>query len=298
MTIGTLWRAAGLGLALGLFGAGDPLQAQTACGTGTGYQPSNETGHKATDDADWCGRTKEYWDEILGHAANKGSCQAGRRQSPIALVTPQSRDIGLFPITFVYSSGQGTRELKNNGHTVELRLYQYLDSFMSRIEINERNYVLDRMHFHYPSEHTLDGERFPLELHLVHGNNEDWSVFALLVRKDPNDKVNQELNNLFRDMPTEKDKSKTITVEGKDVIGLLPENKRYLSYKGSLTTPGCNEGITWVVFTTPITASQAQINKFKAAITYDHPFKVNARPLNDGQGSIRTSEGRSVGLWE
>jgi len=41
----------------------------------------------------------------------------------------------------------------------------------------------------------------------------------------------------------------------------------YFSYFGSLTTPGCNEAVTWVVFTKPLSISQVQVNAFKSRFT-------------------------------
>jgi carbonic anhydrase len=36
------------------------------------------------------------------------------------------------------------------------------------ITVNGKVYNFDKMHWHSPSDHTINGQRFPLELHLVH----------------------------------------------------------------------------------------------------------------------------------
>jgi carbonic anhydrase len=43
---------------------------------------------------------------------------------------------------------------------------------------------------------------------------------------------------------------------------LLPADRTFFTYAGSLTTPPCTEGITWFVMKTPIEMSPAQIDAF------------------------------------
>jgi carbonic anhydrase len=55
--------------------------------------------------------------------------------------------------------------------------------------------------------------------------------------------------------------------------GLLPAERGYFRYTGSLTTPPCSEGVLWTVFRSPVTASAEQIRRFAAL------FPMNARPV-------------------
>jgi hypothetical protein len=149
-----------------------------------------------------------------------------------------------------------------------------------------------------------------LELHLVIQSifNERRLVIALLVKKG--DQANDALDKVFLNkMPNTNGTSESFTLDMEVFADLVPPGglPSYLTYPGSLTTPtgrrlrrpwdgtGCEENVTWVVFTTPLVATQAQIDKFKAAIP--HPFKVNARPLTDAQGKVRTSAPRAVRRW-
>ena len=44
------------------------------------------------------------------------------------------------------------------------------------------------------------------------------------------------------------------------LLNLLPTDKtKYYRYNGSLTTPDCNEAVTWTVFNDPVEVSQAQV---------------------------------------
>jgi carbonic anhydrase len=65
-------------------------------------------------------------------------------------------------------------------------------------------------------------------------------------------------------------------------IKLLPANKQTVRYNGSLTTPGCAEGVKWNVFTHPVVVSQAQINAFLEA------YSGNNRPVQPLRGRVVT----------
>ena len=339
MKMRILSRVALSGLALCLYGAVSVAQAQTdsACASETGYQPTAETGYNSSTDAStWCDRLQEYWTEMLADAKTTSSCSGGTLQSPVALTsrpgwTPEDyrpgeglRLVYWQPPNlhgYVVPNPPGdllSRELVNNGHTVAMSLALDAAARADRRD-RDRNFVIFgdgvgegydavQIHFHYPSEHILDGERFPLELHLVNESifTKRRVVIALLVRKG--DEANDLLDKVFlNQMPNTKDgKSQRFTLDMKVFADVVPPRGlySYLTYPGSLTTPtgrrlerpwddtGCEENVTWLVFTTPLVATQAQIDKFKDAIP--HPFKVNARPLTDAQGKVRTSAPRAV----
>lgn len=39
----------------------------------------------------------------------------------------------------------------------------------------------------------------------------------------------------------------------------IPENKAFICYSGSLTTPPCTENVTWIIFTDFITITPEQV---------------------------------------
>lgn len=236
--------------------------------------------------ATWNTKTGDYWSEM--HGSTGAVCTPSptrvppHRQSPISLVPPS---VSAPPIGFWNTADVGiNRELKNTGHSVKLDL----DAPTRSIVFGGQTYKLSELHFHYPSEHIWDGERFALELHLVHANPTGKAVVAVLIRKRDGDQPNAALDALFGKMLSTKDKTEAqakdtsliqlVMVDTAKLTAILPANKSYVTYPGSLTTPDCDENVTWLVLTTPIEASQAQIDKFKNAISYDHPFQVNARP--------------------
>ena len=63
-----------------------------------------------------------------------------------------------------------------------------------------------------------------------------------------------------------------------DLSRLLPEDRRYFTYMGSLTTPPCSEGVQWIVMRQPVTVAPEQIELFARI------YPMNARPLQAASG--------------
>lgn len=95
-------------------------------------------------------------------------CETGNRQSPIN-ISMAHQNQQQESLVFHYQTSQ-LHEM-NNGHTI-------LVSHVSgcRVELNNRKYKLRQFHFHAPSEHHLDGQAFPMELHLVHQDQQGHVV--------------------------------------------------------------------------------------------------------------------------
>ena len=95
-------------------------------------------------------------------------CGTGHKQSPIDIVTTSAA--GAPPAAASETArfdraGVGTVpvDIVNNGHTIQI------DTVGSGVlVIGHDRYILQQLHFHTPSEHTVDGRSFPLEAHFVH----------------------------------------------------------------------------------------------------------------------------------
>jgi len=152
------------------------------------------------------------------------------------------------------------------------------------ITIGNLRYDLENIHVHTPSEYTIDGKQFPLEIHLVHKSSGGLlAVVGVLVAAGKSD------NGIF-EPPSETDPS-TVDL---NLIKLVPRKRNYVRFVGSLTTPGntpalprCAEGVLWTEMLTPITMSQDQIAAFEDSeegcwgtrITNRPVQPVNNRPL-------------------
>jgi carbonic anhydrase len=154
----------------------------------------------------------------------------------------------------------------NNGHTI-----QVTTDDGNTLELDGKSYTLKQFHFHHPSEHTVSGASFPMEVHLVH-THEDGSIAVLGVFiKEGSD--NHALRPIWEAMPFHKSEMLTVRNTVVDPSDLLPNQGDTFRYFGSLTTPPCSELVSWLVFQTPIEASRAQIERFSLM------FAHNARPV-------------------
>ncbi|AMO95764.1 eukaryotic-type carbonic anhydrase family protein [Collimonas fungivorans] len=201
-----------------------------------------------------------HWAEGMPENA---ACRSGRQQSPIALSETSAKRVASKDFTIDYEPGSVA--LLNNGHTIQANV----DDANDTVNYKGEAYKLDQFHFHTPSEHTLDGKSYPMELHLVNkGSNGKITVVGIFIKEG---KENPALQPVFADLPA------TQTSSGRhaqvDIAALLPSDKKALVYSGSLTTPPCSELVNWIVLEQPVEMSRQQISAFKAI------FRDNHRPL-------------------
>lgn len=178
-------------------------------------------------------------------------CGNGKSQSPIDLV--KAIKAKLNKIDLHYS--ESDINLINNGHTIQ---ENYDEG--SYAEIDGEKFQLLQLHFHTPSEHTVNGKHYAMEMHLVH--KDDKNNLAVIGVFFKIGKKNTELEKLVSHLPSRKTEKYTSDKIKIDLNKLLPSDKSYYHYYGSLTTPNCAEGVNWKVFVNPIEASKEQINEF------------------------------------
>ncbi len=200
----------------------------------------------------------ERWGKISNDFA---LCEQGHGQSPINIQNAVS-DRPL-PIAFDYQPSP--LEVVNNGHTIQVNYAQG-----SSITIGDEKFSLLQFHFHTPSEHFIKSDAFPLELHLVHRSESgQLAVVGVMLEQG---KANPLIAKIWEQIPAvgKVNKLGDRLINAQD---LLPKNRSYYSYEGSLTTPPCSEGVKWNVMTDPITVSEEQIEKFTSI------YQVDARPV-------------------
>ncbi|XP_076644445.1 carbonic anhydrase 2 isoform X2 [Halictus rubicundus] len=232
------------------------------------------------------------------------SC-GGKLQSPVSISSLKSIPLPLPALEMIgyHDYLPGTLHLKNNGHSVAMSLHNDARSkrlpyiFGATLPDNEE-YQVDHLHFHWGaknsrgSEHTLDGVRYPMEMHIVHRNkaysnlsdalnHENGLVVLGIFFQEENNKLLHPILNDLKEvqwMNNETRLSIPITL-----ASLLPRNTDvFYVYKGSLTTPPCNEVVTWMIFSTPVPISLKQLNWFRSLHNKDEKMLVdNYRKLQD-----------------
>jgi carbonic anhydrase len=190
------------------------------------------------------------------------ACAIGKNQSPVNL--PSFKKGQQKPVEFDYKGGAS--EILNNGHTIEI---EYREG--SSLILDGHTYELKQFHFHAPSENTINGKHFPLEGHLVHADKDGHlAVVAILFNEGP---ANPLIASLWQGIPSKVGEKHELP-EPLNAVQLLPSDREYYRFAGSLTTPPCSEGVTWLVVRKPVTASKEQIAAFSKAVGF-----ANSRPV-------------------
>jgi carbonic anhydrase len=195
-------------------------------------------------------------------------CGSGQRQSPIDI--RDGMKVDLEPIKFEYRSS--IFKVVDNGHAI-----QASDTGRNFMSVMGRRFRLIQLHFHRPSEEAIDGKHFEMVVHMVHMDGDGRiAVVAVLVDNGARQPVIQTvLNNL----PLEKGDAFAAATT-LDANQILPENRRYFTYMGSLTTPPCTEDVLWLVMKEPVQASVDQLNLFQRI------YPMNVRPIQGSMGRI------------
>lgn len=199
------------------------------------------------------------------------SC-AGNEQSPIvidstnaAIPAPGDKDVAA-PLMYSYSPMKN-RALFNTGLTVQVA------GNFGNVTVGGEVYDARQFHLHVPAEHKIGDERSVGELHIVHqkqgSRGTDDLLMVSIVLRLPLE--HQELVGTepfftqlgFDKMPGDGGHSVPFA-KPVDLNDFAPQlNGHYYSYRGSLTTPPCSEGVQWYVMAQSAVISGATVVEFK-----------------------------------
>ncbi len=200
----------------------------------------------------------DHWSTL---SSEYRECSA-HNQSPINLSDFVDTDLKAIDINYK----TGGNDIINNGHTIQVNYAKG-----SSIVIDNDRFELKQFHFHTPSENHINGKAFPLEAHFVHSDkNGNLAVIALMMNiGDENKTLTKTLSKL-----PEHTGDKYILTTKINAENLLPLNREYYRFNGSLTTPPCSEGVRWFVMKKAVSISKDQLTLFQLAI-----HEPNNRPI-------------------
>ena len=190
-------------------------------------------------------------------------------QSPIDIVThdavPAAHDE---PEALVFSHMHAPMEAVDNGHAVEV------ETHATDATIRGRHFTLAQFHFHAASEHTFDGKHYPLEAHYVF-KAQDGRLAVVGVMYEVG-QANPQAQAVLDSLAHKRNAPHEV-----DIDALLPAQRGYYHYLGSLTTPPLTENVEWYVLPTPVTMSRKQIDAFLAHYRHNNRQvqPLNGRPL-------------------
>lgn len=174
------------------------------------------------------------------------SCDAGTMQSPIDLDFANAKG----DIDIAGSYGETTGTLKVAPAKVQVDVAPGMGMISG-----QRLFSLLQFHLHTPSEHRMNGQRYPLTAHLVHATaTGELAVLGMMFEAG---EANPALQSILDGIESG---SGQIDL---DVHDLVPESMQVYRYMGSLTTPPCTEGVNWHVAKEVIEASAEQIAAFE-----------------------------------
>jgi len=190
----------------------------------------------------------EHWGQL---SQDFSMCGTGRNQSPVNLTSFIEAE--LEPLTMQY--GTGAVEVLNNGHTIQVNFAPG-----STLEVEGSKYALKQIHFHSPSENVIDGQFYPMEGHLVHADEKGrLAVVAVMYEEGAESAA---FAAAWKEMPGAAGEKKPLSGLG-SVEGFLPASRDYYRFNGSLTTPPCTEGVTWLVLKESAKLAADQIGQFQ-----------------------------------
>ncbi|XP_032902059.1 carbonic anhydrase 4-like [Amblyraja radiata] len=231
---------------------------------------------------------------------------AGRSQSPIDIITKKATpDPKLTDITFKGYLDPDTSlnwALFNDGHSVQLILNGSITISGGMLP---GTYKADHLHFHWGtatspgSEHTIDGTQYPMEMHIVHLNQnyrskeealkhpDGLAVVAFMFTESDSDAKDFNFIQYLKHVKNYHDK---YTIKPFSLENMIPndlsKNRVYYRYQGSLTTPTCNQAVIWTVYKEPIPLSKDQLNEFPKTLHYNDTSRIvsNFRPIQNLNG--------------
>ncbi|XP_060795390.1 carbonic anhydrase 4-like isoform X2 [Neoarius graeffei] len=250
-----------------------------------------------------CNATK--WPVIVPHFCS------GTHQSPINIVTSKVQaDDKLKAFTFNgFNDNSTILNIQNTGKTVKINLDD------SKMNVSggglQHHYSSIQFHFHWGkgssvggSEHTVDGKRYPMEMHIVNlrpdaavSDSKRFAVLGFFIEANNDSgkpKSWKTLTSFLSNITQAGDSfdiMNQLTVES--LIQGVNLNK-YYRYLGSLTTPSCNETVVWTVFSDPIKISKDLIDIFSNTVHInklaDAFITKNYRPVQPLNGRNVTSQ--------
>ncbi len=191
-----------------------------------------------------------------------GDCLTGKQQSPINIIIDLSagcKPAFNFQLT---SKDELYTQIPYDPKNINLQTPFTLSTINFTKASTSKIYNAIRFHFHHRSEHYINGHQFDLELHVVHqAEDESFAVLSILfearenVESDPFDVWN---------LTTAQDVKQKFPIQ-------LTTPKRLYNYRGSLTTPQCNQGVQWFVSEEAIPIKRENLQKMAELINEGKP---------------------------
>ncbi|QCE05459.1 carbonic anhydrase [Vigna unguiculata] len=198
-----------------------------------------------------------HWGELKKEWS---ACKHGHMQSPIDLSCARVQIIPRCQLLFTdYFSSNAT--IINRGHDIAV----YWKGDAGSIQINGTEFFLKQCHWHSPSEHSINGRKYDLEMHMVHVSMENKILVVGAFYKIGH-RPDRFLSQLEKDIEHLVEGEVEREIGEKNPFGIQTRGNMYYRYLGSLTTPPCTEGVIWNIDRKIRTVSEAQVRLLRDAV--------------------------------
>lgn len=225
------------------------------------------------------GKDSANWGSIAGFE----TCGIGQSQSPIDFPT----EVDTSPLFNAPKPNMRWSIMKVQPQIENWSLNCNKSNSCGYTTLGKEKFYVQGLHFHAPSEHTLNGKQYPLEVHLVHRSaSGDLAVIATMFdypqkqsyRKmiQVQKQMEQGSNKLLQRIWTQLFKRKQTFVKA-DFRNLIRWNYGVCSYNGSLTTPPCTENVWFFMQLKVQQVSRQQVNMYTRSV--GSPLDGTNRPL-------------------
>lgn len=215
----------------------------------------------------------ERWADLSPEFA---TCRNGTEQSPIDLsgavaIDELELERRLGETVLTGAQRATVMDIVDNGHTIQIT-----NDVPLSIRVEGTPYELVQYHLHSPSEHTIDGEHAPLEVHFVHKSAAgELAVLGVLVEEGAYDAIWEPLLSQLPGGPGDNRHIENLEL---DMDQIRPLPRRFYRYTGSLTTPPCSEGVRWLVMAEKRQVSSDQMATIVAVL---HDNNRPVQPLGE-----------------
>ncbi|KAH8831505.1 carbonic anhydrase [Flagelloscypha sp. PMI_526] len=196
------------------------------------------------------------------------ACAVGRTQSPIAIDATTER---AYSPPHVKIPTVEEAEFENLGSTIEV-LVEGTTTFEGK------DYELKQFHLHTPSEHRIHEMYYPLEMHMVHESHDGaFLVLAINYELTEDGSTTEVLNNAIVNLDHIRHPgmvTKTGRLDFSEIAHAF-KTQPLFRYTGSLTTPPCSEGITFLVMETPLRLNVKNYNHIKGVVRFNSRYSQN-----------------------